>query len=225
MCIVAIKYWNHGQYILQCWKSRVRDSEGLERVSRGCTTRLEQVPLYCATHHHGHTKRQAGGQYAIDCCTGDFCNNGSFPQLPPIIYIPGMMISRLSEGNGVDLILSLNWSSALLYVWGILDKGFCQEKNSWTYHLTDPESAYPDHSAYIWKLTIAILGPIVVLGALGSFVILLMRRRHRKRLIVARSLHSDPESFCASDDMLRATAAGDTTLRVSNLCNVMTILN
>lgn len=85
------------------------------------------------------------------------------------------------------------------------------------YDLTDPESAYPDHSAYIWKLTIAILGPIVVLGALGSFVILLMRRRHRKRLIVARSLHSDPESFCASDDMLRATAAGDTTLRVSEL--------
>lgn len=107
MCIFAIKYWNHGQYILQCWKSRVRDSEGLERVSRGCTTRLEQVPLYCATHHHGHTKRQAGGQYAIDCCTGDFCNNGSFPQLPPIIYIPGMMISRLSEGNVQTLFYPL----------------------------------------------------------------------------------------------------------------------
>ncbi|XP_054274083.1 activin receptor type-1 [Macrosteles quadrilineatus] len=152
---------------LQCWKSRVRDSNGQERVSRGCTTQQEQVPLYCSTqhhHHHGHTKRHTGGQYAIDCCVGDFCNNGSFPLLPPIIY-------------------------------------------------PDEVPVYSDHSVYIWKLTLAILGPIVVLGTLGSVVILLMRRRHRKRLMAARSLHSDPESYCPSDDMLRATAAGDTTLR------------
>lgn len=44
-----------------------------------------------------------------------------------------------------------------------------------------------------------------------------MRNNHRKRLMAARSLHSDPDGFCGSDDMLRATAAGDTTLRVSTL--------
>ncbi|KAG8240515.1 Activin receptor type-1, partial [Homalodisca vitripennis] len=79
--------------------------------------------------------------------------------------------------------------------------------------LTDEVPVYPDHSAYIWKLTLAILGPIVVLGLLGSVVVLMMRRRHHKRLLAARSLHSDPDSFCGSDDILRATAAGDTTLR------------
>lgn len=73
---------------------------------------------------------------------------------------------------------------------------------------------YPDHTMYVWKLTLAILGPVVVLGILGSVIILLMRQRHRKRLLAARSMHSDPDAYCGSDDMLRATAAGDTTLRV-----------
>lgn len=63
-------------------------------------------------------------------------------------------------------------------------------------------------------MTLAILGPIVILTVLGAAVILLMRRRHRKRLIVARSLHSEIDGYCGSEEMLRATAAGDTTLRV-----------
>jgi hypothetical protein len=68
----------------------VRDSNGVERLSRGCITNPEQIPLYCSVQLHssrsGHTKRHAEGQYAITCCTGDFCNNGSFPDLPPIVY-------------------------------------------------------------------------------------------------------------------------------------------
>ncbi|GLH01866.1 Putative mitogen-activated protein kinase kinase kinase 7-like [Gryllus bimaculatus] len=71
---------------VQCYKSRVRDSAGVERVTRGCTKTPDQVPFYCnVASHSGHTKRHTGGQYAIDCCRGDFCNNGSFPELPPIV--------------------------------------------------------------------------------------------------------------------------------------------
>uniref|UniRef100_A0A1B6BYG4 receptor protein serine/threonine kinase n=1 Tax=Clastoptera arizonana TaxID=38151 RepID=A0A1B6BYG4_9HEMI len=150
---------------IQCWKSRIRDTDGVIRVSRGCIVKSEQLPFYCYTKQHtGHTKRHTFGQYAIECCAGDFCNNGSFPELGPIIY---------------------------------------------------PEviPAYPDHTMYVWKLTLAILGPVVVLGILGAIVILFMRRRHRKRLLAARYMHTDPESFCGSDDILKATAAGDTTLR------------
>lgn len=149
---------------LQCWTSRVRDSNGVERLSRGCTVSLDQVPLYCATpQHHGHRKRHTGGQYAIDCCVGDYCNNGSFPKLPPLVF-PDVPV-------------------------------------------------YPVNSLYVWKLTFAILGPVVVLGFFGAIIILLMRRRHKKRLRAARSMHSDPDAYCASDDILRATAAGDSTLR------------
>ncbi|XP_067005368.2 activin receptor type-1 [Anabrus simplex] len=150
---------------LQCWKSRVRDSEGVERVSRGCTTSPDQVPLLCqTTSYSGHTKRHTGGQYSIECCRGDFCNNGSFPELPPVIYSP----------NEVPSI--------------------------------------PDSTSYIVKLTFAILGPVLALGLVGMLVLLLMRRTHRKRLMTVRSM-TDPETFYASDDLLRVTAAGDSTLR------------
>lgn len=78
----------------------------------------------------------------------------------------------------------------------------------------DDVVVYPDESAYVLKLTLAILGPIVVLAVLGSVVILVLRNRHHKRLLAIRSLHTDPDGFCSSDDILRVTAAGDTTLRV-----------
>ncbi|XP_069676578.1 activin receptor type-1 [Periplaneta americana] len=152
---------------LECWKSRVRDTNGVERVSRGCINNPEQIPLYCSVSSYssrsGHRKRHTDGQYAIECCTGDFCNNGSFPKLPPILY-----------------------------------KG--------------QVPAYPDSTSYIMKLTIAILGPVVALGLLGALVLLLMRRKHRKRLMAARMM-ADPETYYASDDLLRVTAAGDSTLR------------
>lgn len=64
------------------------------------------------------------------------------------------------------------------------------------------------------KLTLAVLGPVFVLGLVGAIVLLYMRSVHRKRLIAQRC-KLDPETYYASDDLLRATAAGDSTLRVS----------
>lgn len=72
---------------------------------------------------------------------------------------------------------------------------------------------YPDSTSYIMKLTLAVLGPVLALGLLGALVLLLMRHTHRKRLMSARNM-ADPETYYASDDLLRVTAAGDSTLRV-----------
>lgn len=72
---------------LTCWKSRVRDANGFERVSRGCTTKYEHLPLYCLQSNlNGPKKRDASGLgvYNMECCTGDYCNNGTFPYLPPL---------------------------------------------------------------------------------------------------------------------------------------------
>lgn len=72
---------------LQCWKSRVRDAYGIETVSRGCTTHHDHLPFYCNNYGHASSpkkKRDTSGQYNIECCIGDFCNNGTFPDLPPL---------------------------------------------------------------------------------------------------------------------------------------------
>lgn len=81
-------------YKFQCWKSRVRDAYGVETVSRGCTTHHDHLPFYCS-NNYAHSpsssspasspkKRDTSGQYNIECCVGDFCNNGTFPELPPL---------------------------------------------------------------------------------------------------------------------------------------------
>ena len=72
----------------QCWKSRVRDTSGLELVSKGCTTNAEQVILYCNTlSFDGNDRSQSDSSlYAMECCEGDFCNNGTFPALPTTSY-------------------------------------------------------------------------------------------------------------------------------------------
>lgn len=77
-------------FIFQCFKSRVREQNGEESVTRGCIMNSEQIPLLCYTpshsHSNSHKKRhtQAAGQFAINCCTGDNCNNGTFPELEPL---------------------------------------------------------------------------------------------------------------------------------------------
>lgn len=79
------------QNAVQCWKSRVRDGYGVERVSRGCRNSHEQLPVHCTQNTpngggSGPQKRHTSGQYNIECCSGDYCNDGDFPELPPIVY-------------------------------------------------------------------------------------------------------------------------------------------
>ncbi|XP_057657135.1 activin receptor type-1 [Diorhabda carinulata] len=149
------------QNAVQCWKSRVRESNGEESITRGCTILQEQLPLYCRagsiTVQH---KRHASGQFKIDCCIGDFCNDGEFPELPPVV----------------------------------------EESNQ-----------YKESIFYGLKIFAAILGPLVLFGTIGIIILYFMRRYYRNRM--CNENRDDPDTYYATDELLRATAAGDSTLR------------
>lgn len=162
-----------GDYVCEnaitCWKSTVRDSNGVERVSRGCTKKAEHLPLYCSQKdiNAGPKKRDVPaiglGTYNIECCTGDFCNNGSFPALP-------------------------------------------QFKTEFPSDSTSDE---------IIKLSLALFGPVVIVGLFALVIILWMRQGHKRRLIDARN-QQDTDIYYATDDLLkRSHACGDSTLRVN----------
>ncbi|XP_060807194.1 activin receptor type-1 isoform X2 [Amyelois transitella] len=70
---------------LYCFKSSVRTLDGSLQHSRGCTQRSDHSQFTCRTNRlqKGPRKRHAG-QLNITCCTGDMCNDGDFPQLPPV---------------------------------------------------------------------------------------------------------------------------------------------
>ncbi|XP_055701112.1 activin receptor type-1 isoform X2 [Phlebotomus papatasi] len=149
------------QNAIQCWKSRVRDSYGVERMSRGCTTSHDQLPVLCNPNiKGGHSKRHSSGQYNIECCTGDYCNNGSFPELSPINQVIRM----------------------------------------------DPVT--PDGL----KWAIGTIAVVALLLVAGTGIYFWLRQSRHKRLLVSRN-KADPETYYASDDILRATTAGDSTLR------------
>lgn len=69
-------------------------------------------------------------------------------------------------------------------------------------------------------LSVAILGPVLLISVLAFVVIFMMRRTHNKRLIASRI--KDPDTYYAGDELLRITSAGDSTLRV---CGSSKILN
>ncbi|KAJ8667105.1 hypothetical protein QAD02_008767 [Eretmocerus hayati] len=69
-----------------CWKMSVREVDGTTREHRGCVEHRERVPLYCNKHLQGGKINSAysgpeGGQFHVECCQEDFCNNGTFPLL------------------------------------------------------------------------------------------------------------------------------------------------
>ncbi|KAM3956625.1 type I BMP receptor saxophone [Aphomia sociella] len=70
---------------LYCFKSSVRALDGHLQHSRGCTQRSDHYQFTCRTNHpqQGPRKRHAG-QLNITCCKGDMCNDGNFPELPPV---------------------------------------------------------------------------------------------------------------------------------------------
>ncbi|TMW43611.1 hypothetical protein DOY81_011309 [Sarcophaga bullata] len=76
------------QNAIQCYKSRIRDAFGEERVTRGCTTTPDQIPLICNQNAintmGGPRKRNTQAYINVVCCAGDYCNDGDFPELPPL---------------------------------------------------------------------------------------------------------------------------------------------
>lgn len=65
-----------------------------------------------------------------------------------------------------------------------------------------------------FKMTLAILGPVFVIGLMAALVYYFMTRHHRKSIMASR-IKNDPDVYLVNDELLRATSAGDSTLRVS----------
>ncbi|XP_073844346.1 type I BMP receptor saxophone isoform X8 [Musca autumnalis] len=86
-CHNATQHAHMCQNAIQCFKSRIRDSFGEERVNRGCIMSPEQIPMYCnhnlGSNLGGPRKRNTQTFINLECCTGDYCNDGDFPELPP----------------------------------------------------------------------------------------------------------------------------------------------
>ncbi|XP_035786288.1 activin receptor type-1-like isoform X1 [Anopheles albimanus] len=165
---------HHCQNAIQCWKSRTRDQEGNENVQRGCTTEHDQLPLYCNQNQkskNGNTNGSGGGggpkkrhvnssgTYNIECCTGDYCNDGDFPELPS----PNV-----------------------------------------------PETEEQD--PFAGRVAIAVLVPFGSILAITVAAVFCLRRAHAKRVNASRTKY-DQETYYTNDDVLRATSAGDSTLR------------
>lgn len=157
---------NNNHLFEQCWKSRTRNAEGLETVSRGCIVEHDKLPFFCSYARNSRSVRHAAGQFNIECCHGDYCNNGTFPELPPLV------------GD-------------------------------------DHDATRLNHTQNKLLLSIAIVGPLLIV-LLAIAIILPMRRTHHKRLLSLRT-KQDPESYYAGDELLRATSAGDSTLRVCDI--------
>lgn len=147
-----------------CWKSRTRNADGLETVSRGCIVEHDKLPFFCNYQRNSRSARAASGQFNIECCHGDYCNNGTFPELPPV------------TGD-------------------------------------DNDATRLDHGHNKFLLSIAILGPVLIV-VIFLAIIVPMRRSHQKRLLSMRN-KQDTEAYYAGDELLRVTSAGDSTLKVS----------
>lgn len=146
---------------IKCWKITKKDADGQVSYRRGCEDSPERLQI-CVTSHLTRFAAPTG-QYAAECCTGELCNNGSFPTLP-----------NLSKEN-------------------------------------ESTAVHDDH--YLTKLAFAILGPILILGVL-AIILLYARRKHRKRILAARSMSFDLEEAYSGDPVMRTTATvGDSTLK------------
>ncbi|KOX81294.1 Activin receptor type-1 [Melipona quadrifasciata] len=172
---------------ITCWKSRVKESDGAQSVSRGCTSAMEHMLLLCnkqlpprivqSTTKKRHVSGLPHGvQYYVECCQTDLCNGGPFPVL--------------HDFNG-DVV----------------------------------------EEDYVVKLTLTILGSLVgfcIIAGIVLFYLLVCRTRKKRTLAARRNklvidsemessiLHfsfSSPTSTTYHSHELKATAAGDSTLK------------
>ena len=103
---------------VRCYTAHVRDTDGIEHKSKGCTRNLAQTMLHCLTLSHDgaeiHAKNNRSGQYAFECCEGQMCNEHTeFPKLPPVPIIVPEEQEDESTNNQMN---SLGISLAVVFV-------------------------------------------------------------------------------------------------------------
>jgi len=74
---------------IRCYTAHVRDTDGYESKSKGCTRNHAQNMFHCSTvsydGRHIHKKNNRSAQYDMQCCSKEMCNqNITFRELPPV---------------------------------------------------------------------------------------------------------------------------------------------
>ncbi|GBP70588.1 Activin receptor type-1 [Eumeta japonica] len=69
---------------LYCIKSSVRESVGAPQYSRGCIADPDAYNMICRANRTQGLRKRDAAQMNVSCCSGDFCNAGDFPELPPV---------------------------------------------------------------------------------------------------------------------------------------------
>lgn len=77
----------HNAY--RCYTAHIRDVDGTESKSKGCTRNHQQTMLHCRSARYDgrvvHEKNGRSAQYVFDCCKQNMCNNGTeWPVLPEV---------------------------------------------------------------------------------------------------------------------------------------------
>ncbi|XP_042898822.1 activin receptor type-1 [Parasteatoda tepidariorum] len=141
---------------IMCFSFSVGDINGYRGLQKGCLDSKDAMYFICKTTEFTSNKPNKA-QYSGLCCQGDFCNNGSFPVLMPL-----MPSSSEEESNPIVTIL------------------------------------------------VSIVGGVIALCMVMWGIIIILRHCGKRRMISLVN-HNDIESFYHDD--LRATAAGDNTLK------------
>jgi len=92
-----------------CYTASVRDVDGEEHFSKGCTNTHAFV---CKTEsydgRHSHQKHGHSAQYSVQCCQGDMCNeNAEFPELEAVPVVEKEPVPSFADQNGHILKLLL----------------------------------------------------------------------------------------------------------------------
>jgi len=105
-----VKYCHNA---VRCYTAHVRDDDGTEHKSKGCTKNRQQTMFHCATKSYDgdavHAKQNRSAQYSFDCCIGNKCNeNATFPVLPPVPVI--------EKSDVPDQAKKSSWSNVWVFV-------------------------------------------------------------------------------------------------------------
>jgi len=97
---------------LSCYTTHVRDVEGKEMKSKGCSSTYSHAVFICSTEQydgrHSHKTNGHSAQYSIDCCRGMMCNNETeWPALPdvPVVEKEAVTVAPSEQNQHIIKLL------------------------------------------------------------------------------------------------------------------------